>query len=71
MYALVVVSVQKNVLSERYIWKKDVQSGNRKNVKCALDAFTDVQNLQSATAMEKLTNMDSIKIRTPEFRRKI
>ena len=45
-------------------------SVNWKNVKCVLDVFTDVRNLQSATAMEKLTDMDSIKIHTPEFRRK-
>ena len=46
-----------------------VLSGKQKNVKCVSDVFTDVRNLQSATAMEKLTDMDSIKIHTPEFRR--
>lgn len=45
-------------------------SGNWKNVKCVLDVFTDAQNLQSAMATEKLTDMDSIKIHILEFKRK-
>ena len=39
------------------------------NVKCVLDVFTDVRNLRSAMAMEKRTDMGSIKIRMQEFRR--
>lgn len=70
MYVSVVVSVQKNVRLMRYRWKRDVRSGKWKNVKCVWDVFTDVQNLQSAMAMEKRTDMGSIEIRTPEFRRK-
>ena len=65
-----VVSVRKNVQSGRYRWKMDAQSGKRKNVKCVLDVFTDVRNLQSVMATGKRTDMDSIKIRIPEFRRK-
>ena len=64
------VCAQKSVLSGRYRWKKGVLSGNQQNVKCVLDVFTGVRNLRSATVMEKLIDMDSIKIRTPEFKRK-
>lgn len=66
----VAVSVRKNVLSKRYRWKKDILSGSLKNVKCVLDVFTDVRNLQSSMAMIRQSDMDGIKIRTPEFRRK-
>ena len=65
----VVVSVRKNVRLVRYRWKRDVRSGKWKNVKCVLDVFTDVRNLRSAMAMEKRTDMGSIKIRMQEFRR--
>ena len=37
-------------------------------MKCVLDVFTDVRNLQSAMETGKRTDMDSIKIRIPEFR---
>ena len=37
-------------------------------MKCVLDVFTDVRNLQSVMAMEKRTGMGSIKIRIQEFR---
>ena len=70
MYVLAVVFVRKSVLSEQYRWKRDVRSGKWKNVKCVLDVFTDVRNLQSAMALEKRTDMGSIKIRIQEFRRK-
>ena len=63
------VSVQKSALSEQYRWKTDVLSGSLKNAKCVLDVFTDVRNLQSAMAMVRQPDMDSIKIRTPEFRK--
>ena len=64
-----VVSARKNVLSKRYRWKMDVLSGSLKNAKCVLDVFTDVRNLQSAMAMVRQSDMDSIIIRTPEFRK--
>lgn len=70
MYVSVAVSVRKNVLSEQYRSKTDILSGNWKNVKCVWDVFTDVRNLQSAMETGKRTDMDSIKIRIPEFRRK-
>lgn len=63
------VSVRKNVRLVRYRWKRAVRSVKWKNVKCVLDVFTDVRNLQSAMAMEKRTDMGSIKIRIQEFRR--
>ena len=59
---------RKKVRPERDRWRMDIRSGNRKSVKCVLDVFTGVPNLQSAMAMEKLTDMASIKIHIQEFR---
>ena len=49
--------------------KKQLELVIDNNVKCVLDVFTDVRNLQSVMATKKRTSMGSIKIRTQEFRK--